>query len=222
MSSIRSRGPIVIDTDVFSADLVPGSRLAERYALAHHGPAGIHLVPDGCGAPVRRDTPRLGQRRGCSGWKRTIARVEVVHSGPELVAVYAQLRADCVGRRPCARPEGAHRRPLDRCHRDPPRDSSRLERRDLPRRTRPAARNARVRLNEPNPRIPDVPVWYPPPRLSRWRCSFGQTKRSRFAGPLGDGASRTRTGDLLGAIQALSQLSYSPGRRQMPRGSGTV
>jgi hypothetical protein len=28
----------------------------------------------------------------------------------------------------------------------------------------------------------------------------------------GDGASRTRTGDLLGAIQALSQLSYSPAR----------
>ena len=28
--------------------------------------------------------------------------------------------------------------------------------------------------------------------------------------PLLDGASRTRTGDLLGAIQALSQLSYSP------------
>jgi hypothetical protein len=28
-----------------------------------------------------------------------------------------------------------------------------------------------------------------------------------------DGASRTRTGDLLGAIQALSQLSYSPERR---------
>jgi hypothetical protein len=28
----------------------------------------------------------------------------------------------------------------------------------------------------------------------------------------GSGASRTRTGDLLGAIQALSQLSYSPER----------
>jgi hypothetical protein len=28
------------------------------------------------------------------------------------------------------------------------------------------------------------------------------------------GASRARTGDLLGAIQALSQLSYSPGRRR--------
>ncbi len=49
-----------------------------------------------------------------------------------------------------------------------------------------------------------------------------QTKRSRFAGHLGDGASRTRTGDLLGAIQALSQLSYSPARRQMPLGCGTV
>ena len=29
------------------------------------------------------------------------------------------------------------------------------------------------------------------------------------------GASRTRTGDLLGAIQALSQLSYSPGRPEV-------
>jgi hypothetical protein len=34
------------------------------------------------------------------------------------------------------------------------------------------------------------------------------------------GARGTRTPDLLGAIQALSQLSYSPERRQMPRGSG--
>lgn len=32
MTTARSHGPIVIDTDVFSADLVTGSRLAERYA----------------------------------------------------------------------------------------------------------------------------------------------------------------------------------------------
>ena len=32
MSAARPRGPIVIDTDVFSADLVPGSKLAELYA----------------------------------------------------------------------------------------------------------------------------------------------------------------------------------------------
>ena len=40
--------------------------------------------------------------------------------------------------------------------------------------------------------------------ISRWRRPCGQTKRSHFAGSLGDGASRTRTGDRLGAIQAGS------------------
>jgi hypothetical protein len=37
--------------------------------------------------------------------------------------------------------------------------------------------------------------------------SLGATARCNA-----NGASRTRTGDLLGAIQALSQLSYSPAR----------
>jgi hypothetical protein len=37
----------------------------------------------------------------------------------------------------------------------------------------------------------------------------------------GSGASRTRTGDLLGAIQALSQLSYSPASGQCSR-AGTM
>src|SRR5690348_8065515 len=37
-----------------------------------------------------------------------------------------------------------------------------------------------------------------------------------------NGASRTRTGDLLGAIQALSQLSYSPERRRLPHGPDSV
>ena len=32
-----------------------------------------------------------------------------------------------------------------------------------------------------------------------------------------DGASRTRTGDLLGAIQALFQLSYSPAAAHLGR-----
>jgi hypothetical protein len=51
--------------------------------------------------------------------------------------------------------------------------------------------------------------------------AVGNKKPSDLEGFL-DGASRTRTGDLLGAIQALSQLSYSPGRRHVPRGCGTV
>jgi hypothetical protein len=44
----------------------------------------------------------------------------------------------------------------------------------------------------------------------RWRAA---TQLSAAGLPLENGASRTRTGDLLGAIQALSQLSYSPARR---------
>ena len=35
-------------------------------------------------------------------------------------------------------------------------------------------------------------------------------KAPQLQGPPSSGASRARTGDLLGAIQALSQLSYSP------------
>src|SRR4051794_20716581 len=35
-------------------------------------------------------------------------------------------------------------------------------------------------------------------------------RRSRWSRATWSGASRTRTGDLLGAIQALFQLSYSP------------
>jgi hypothetical protein len=36
-----------------------------------------------------------------------------------------------------------------------------------------------------------------------------------LAGLFWHGARRTRTADLLGAIQALSQLSYSPGTREV-------
>jgi hypothetical protein len=32
VSAPGSRGPIAVDTDVFSAELMPGSLLAERYA----------------------------------------------------------------------------------------------------------------------------------------------------------------------------------------------
>ncbi len=40
--------------------------------------------------------------------------------------------------------------------------------------------------------------------------------------PFPNGARGTRTPDLLGAIQALSQLSYSPGRRHEPHGNVRV
>src|SRR5579862_5854509 len=45
------------------------------------------------------------------------------------------------------------------------------------------------------------------PARSQLRAQVQGKRRNRRNG---NGASRTRTGDLLGAIQALSQLSYSP------------
>lgn len=94
MSTVRSRGPIVIDTDVFSADLVPGSRLAEHYAPLLTG--RLAFISFQTAAELRYGAIRRGwgQPRMLR-MKAKIERVEVVHSGPELVAVYAQLRADC-------------------------------------------------------------------------------------------------------------------------------
>jgi predicted nucleic acid-binding protein len=95
VSTVRSRGPIVIDTDVFSADLVPGSRLAERYAPLITG--RLAFISFQTAAELRYGATRRGWGKPrMLRMEATIERVEVVHSGPELVAVYAQLRADCV------------------------------------------------------------------------------------------------------------------------------
>lgn len=94
MSTVRSRGPIVIDTDVFSADLVPGSRLAEHYAPLITG--RLAFISFQTAAELRYGAIRRGwgQPRMLM-MEAKIDRVEVVHTGPELVAVYAHLRADC-------------------------------------------------------------------------------------------------------------------------------
>jgi predicted nucleic acid-binding protein len=84
----------VIDTDVFSADLVPTSRLAERYAPIITGrPAFISFqtVAELRYGAIRR---AWGEARMLK-LESKIQRAEVVHSGPELVAICAQLRADC-------------------------------------------------------------------------------------------------------------------------------
>jgi predicted nucleic acid-binding protein len=94
VSTVGSRGPIVIDTDVFSADLVPGSRLAEHFAPLITG--RLAFISFQTAAELRYGAIRRGwgQPRMLR-MAAKIERVEVVHSGPELVAVYAQLRADC-------------------------------------------------------------------------------------------------------------------------------
>ncbi|HEV7942814.1 MAG TPA: PIN domain-containing protein [Solirubrobacteraceae bacterium] len=94
MTTLRARGAIVIDTDVFSADLVPGSRLAERYGPLIAGrPAFISFqtVAELRYGAIRRGWGEARMRK----LDAKIHRVEVVHTGPELVALCAQLRADC-------------------------------------------------------------------------------------------------------------------------------
>ena len=97
MSHARPRGPIVIDTDVFSADLVPGAVLADRYASIIAGrPA---LISFQTVAELRYGALRRGWGHArMLRLEARIRRAEIVHTGPELVLVYAQLRTDCEAR----------------------------------------------------------------------------------------------------------------------------
>jgi predicted nucleic acid-binding protein len=82
VSSVRSRGPIVIDTDVFSY-LV---RDLPRACAAHYRSTGIHLFQTA--AELRYGAVRRGwgQPRMLR-LDAKIQRIEVVHSGRELVAI---------------------------------------------------------------------------------------------------------------------------------------
>ena len=91
------------------------------------------------------------------------------------------------------------------------------------RRARGEAEARGARSREQRPALADVP--HPLPPKARLTARQGRRRpgvTSTTAGgtsarrPCGcDGARRTRTADLLGAIQALSQLSYSPARGEV-------
>lgn len=87
----------MVDTDVFGADLVPGSRLAERYA------------PIVAGRPTMISFQTVAElrfgalRRGWGGARMLklealIRSAHVVHTGPELTEICARLRVDCEAR----------------------------------------------------------------------------------------------------------------------------
>ena len=108
MSVAGGRGPIVIDTNVFSADLIPRSPLTAAYAPLIAGrPAFISFQT---AAELRYGAVR----RGWGGARMLkleakLAQAEIVHSGHELVVVCADLRSRCeaVGHALCQKEHNA-------------------------------------------------------------------------------------------------------------------
>jgi predicted nucleic acid-binding protein len=88
------RGPIVLDTDVFSADLSDTALIALYEPIIVGRPAFVSFqtVAELRYGALRRGWGEARMRK----LDAKIAAIEVVHSGDELVAVYARLRADCV------------------------------------------------------------------------------------------------------------------------------
>lgn len=94
MTSTAARGPIVIDTDVFGADLIPGSRLAELYEPIIVGrPA---LISFQTAAEIRYGALLRGWGRArMLKLESKLQFAEIVHTGPELLHTYAGLRVEC-------------------------------------------------------------------------------------------------------------------------------
>ncbi|MET0715990.1 MAG: PIN domain-containing protein [Mycetocola sp.] len=93
MTLATSRGAVVIDTDVYGAELT-GSPLALRYRSVIAGrPVFISFQTEAelrFGALLRG----WGKARMLQLEAR-LAAVETVHSGPDLINTYARLRTDC-------------------------------------------------------------------------------------------------------------------------------
>lgn len=95
-ASSRGRGPVVIDTSVFSSELVRrGAPIAEAYRPLVEGRSFIISF-------VTLAEVRFGAR--IAGWGSTrlqrleqrLVRATVIWPGPELVDTYVNLRTSCV------------------------------------------------------------------------------------------------------------------------------
>lgn len=94
MATEHGRGPVVVDTDVYSARLIPDSTLARRYEPLLVGRA--EFVSFQTVAEVR-----YGAR--LRGWgdarlrrmEAAFGRIAIVYPGPDLIRTYAELRVAC-------------------------------------------------------------------------------------------------------------------------------
>lgn len=105
-----ARRPVVVDTDVYSARFVPNSPLALRYEPLLVG--RLEVLSFQTVAEVRYGAPLRGW--GAARLRRlevAITGAEVVHSGPDLIGVYAEFRVACerIGHALCQREHDADR-----------------------------------------------------------------------------------------------------------------
>lgn len=94
MSARPARGPVVVDTNVYGAELVPNSKLAALYEPLLVGRPV--LISFQTAAELRYGALLRGW--GAARLLKLEARIneaEIVHSGPELIDSYARLRAAC-------------------------------------------------------------------------------------------------------------------------------
>jgi tRNA(fMet)-specific endonuclease VapC len=90
----HGRGPVVVDTDVYSARLIPDSALARRYEPLLVGRA--EFVSFQTVAEVRYGA--LLRRWGDTRLRRmeaAFSQIEIVYPGPDLISAYAELRVTC-------------------------------------------------------------------------------------------------------------------------------
>lgn len=94
MASEHGRGPVVVDTDVYSARLIPNSTLARRYEPLLVG--RVEVVSFQTVAEVRYGA----MLRGWGDMRLRVmeaafGRIEIVYPGPDLIRTYAELRVAC-------------------------------------------------------------------------------------------------------------------------------
>lgn len=94
MSPTPGRGPVVIDTDVFSAGLHGPSLIAAAYELLIVGrPAFISFQT---AAEIRFGAAlRTWGATRLLKMETRLGSAEIVHTGPELIETYTRLRVDC-------------------------------------------------------------------------------------------------------------------------------
>lgn len=94
MANERRRGPVVVDTDVYSARLIPDSTLARQYEPLLVGRA--EFVSFQTVAEVRYGALLRGWGdERLRHMEAAFARIEIVYPGPDLIRTYAELRVAC-------------------------------------------------------------------------------------------------------------------------------